>query len=120
MRIKDVVDATGLSRDTIRFYEKEGLIDAPTRRPNQYREYDRRCVDHLKMIIKAKALGFTLKEIKDLVASLKGEGLSRKDMKDQLTQKQQMIQHKIAELQHIQQEIEKALSGLCEFQEELT
>lgn len=51
--------------DTIRFYEKEGLLQ-PKRLPNGYRDYDESCEAQLKMIVVLKQLGFSLKEIEQL------------------------------------------------------
>ncbi len=53
--------------ETIRFYEREGLIAEPSRRESGYREYPQETVRHLRFIKRAKDLGFTLKEIKELL-----------------------------------------------------
>jgi MerR family mercuric resistance operon transcriptional regulator len=54
--------------ETIRFYEKEGLISQPTKPENGYRLYGNAIKNNLKYIAKAKALGFTLKEISSLMS----------------------------------------------------
>ena len=54
--------------ETVRFYEKEGLIDEPPRRESGYRQYPTKTVSRLRFIRRAKELGFTLKEIKELLA----------------------------------------------------
>ena len=66
MNIKELTETVGLSRDTIRFYEREGLISKPSRKSNGYRDYDNKIVEQLNMIVMAKELGFTLKEIREL------------------------------------------------------
>jgi MerR family mercuric resistance operon transcriptional regulator len=53
--------------ETVRFYEREGLIDAPPRRESGYRQYPEETIQRLRFIKRAKELGFTLKEIKDLL-----------------------------------------------------
>lgn len=58
--------ATGL--ETIRFYEREGLIDSPPRRPSGYRAYPPETVVRVRFIRTAKELGFSLKEIAELLA----------------------------------------------------
>lgn len=62
MRIGDIAQATGISRDTLRFYEKRGLLHA-RRSGNGYRDYPPEAVQWLTYIRTAQALGFTLAEI---------------------------------------------------------
>jgi len=54
--------------ETVRFYEREGLINKPPRREAGYRQYPEETVHRLRFIRRAKKLGFTLKEIKELFA----------------------------------------------------
>ncbi len=73
MLIGQLSARTGFSRDTIRFYEKEGLIEVPrkARRANNYKEYPDEVLERLLSIKRIKAMGFTLnetKEVLDLVA----------------------------------------------------
>lgn len=120
MQMKAVVEATGLSKDTIRFYEKEKLISAPTRANNGYRHYDDKVVNQLKLITRAKHLGFTLKEIKSLSALLYKQSLTPKEMTKLLREKRREIDEKISQLALIQQEIDNALAGLCEEKHQLS
>lgn len=62
MRIGAIATATGISRDTLRFYEKRGLLRA-RRTANGYRDYPPEAVDWLRYIRTAQSLGFTLAEI---------------------------------------------------------
>lgn len=62
MQIGEIASATGLSRDTLRFYEKRGLLRA-RRSANGYRDYPPEAVDWLRYIKLAQTLGFTLAEI---------------------------------------------------------
>jgi Cu(I)-responsive transcriptional regulator len=68
MTIGQVAVAAGFGAETIRFYEKQGLLEEPARRASGYRDYDRSVVTRLLFIRRAKELGFTLKEIKDLLS----------------------------------------------------
>jgi len=54
--------------DTIRYYEREGLLPAPQRRKSGYREYDANTVERVRFIRRAKELGFTLVEIRSLLS----------------------------------------------------
>ncbi|WP_221798602.1 MerR family transcriptional regulator [Oceanobacter mangrovi] len=113
MQMREVIEATHLSRDTIRFYEKEGLIPAPVRSGNGYRHYDESVVRQLKLIKRAKHLGFTLKEIKSLAVLLYQNSLTPREMELHLRDKRDEIAEKIAELAAIKSEIDAALAGMC-------
>lgn len=54
--------------ETIRFYEREGLIEEPSRGESGYRQYPKETIQRLRFIKRAKDLGFTLREIKELLA----------------------------------------------------
>jgi MerR family transcriptional regulator, copper efflux regulator len=76
MLIGELAQKTGLSKDTIRFYEKMGLIEASERKAGSrvYKEFSSEIVERLVMIAQGKSLGFTLSQIKQLAeASLNGE-----------------------------------------------
>ena len=65
MQVKAFSEKLQVSIDTIRFYEKQGLLQ-PIRLDNGYRHYDESCEAQLKMVIVLKKLGFSLKEIAQL------------------------------------------------------
>lgn len=67
MQIKQFAHKYKLTADTIRFYEKEGLLK-PLRQNNGYRVYDLDCEEKIKFILVLRQLGFTLNEIKQLLA----------------------------------------------------
>ena len=68
MQIGVIAKQSGFSKDTLRYYEKIGLIQLTKaqRGPNNYRIYDNRILQELSLIKKLKQVGFTLNEIKDL------------------------------------------------------
>ena len=57
----------GVGIETVRFYEREGLIPEPPRRPSGYRDYPPETVTRIVFIRRAKDLGFSLKEINELL-----------------------------------------------------
>ena len=67
MKIGEVARRSGTGIETIRFYEREGLLPPPHRRPSGYRQYDEGTVERLDYIRRAKELGFTLAEVRDLL-----------------------------------------------------
>lgn len=66
MQIKDFAEKYQIQTDTIRYYEKENLLK-PTRRENGYREYNEESEKQLQLIIVLKKLGFSIKEIQQLL-----------------------------------------------------
>ena len=67
LRIGQLAQRSGVGVETVRFYEREGLIPAPPRRPSGYRDYPLETVDRIVFIRRAKELGFSLKEISELL-----------------------------------------------------
>ncbi len=67
LTIGKVARLAGVGVETIRFYQRKGLIKEPPRRESGYRQYPQDTVERLRFIRRAKELGFTLKEIKELL-----------------------------------------------------
>lgn len=67
MRIGEIAKRSGIGIETIRYYEREGLLEEPKRRPSGYRQYDVSTLERLEYIRGAKELGFTLAEIRELL-----------------------------------------------------
>lgn len=67
LKIGQVADRVGVNIDTVRYYERAGLLPPPARRPSGYRCYDNQTIRRLRFIRRAKALGFSLVEIEDLL-----------------------------------------------------
>ena len=65
-RISEVAKRTGFSRPTIRYYEEIGLVPSPSRLKSGYRAYDDRSLDRLAFISRAKRLGLSLDEVREL------------------------------------------------------
>lgn len=68
MTIGQVARRSGLGIETVRFYERNGLIEEPPRRASGYRQYGEDVVTRLRFIRRAKELGFSLREIKELLS----------------------------------------------------
>jgi DNA-binding transcriptional MerR regulator len=91
MKIGELASATGLRTSGIRFYEAQGLLPAPARRGNGYRDYPASTVTTLQMIQQAQRFGFSLAEIRAAMRSLAvPEG-------QQCTRFLDMLQAKLAE-----------------------
>lgn len=69
MTIGELAGRAGVGVETVRYYERRGLLAEPDRGPNGYRLYTPADLERLAFIARAKRLGFTLTEIADLSAS---------------------------------------------------
>ena len=67
MRTKEVADRARVNTQTLRYYERRGLLDAPPRTPAGYREYPSSAVRVLRFVKRAQELGFSLAEIDELL-----------------------------------------------------
>ena len=98
MNTKKITEITGVAKDTLRYYEKIGLITPPARSDNGYRIYDKIHLKELKFIKMAQSVGFTLATIKLAVPKLSSPDPScpvlKKTIKDQI----EAIEEKIQEL----------------------
>ncbi len=98
MRIGDIAAATGLSRDTLRYYEKRGLLRT-RRSASGYRDYAPEAVDWLRYVKLAQSLGFTLAEIENGMPLFSATG-------DSVTEAEQLRTALAGKLDEIDQRIE--------------
>jgi MerR family transcriptional regulator, copper efflux regulator len=89
MKIHELAEKTGLTAPTIRFYEKEGLLDSRhvLRVENNYRDYSEKTIEHLKLIKKFQSVGFSLAELKDIIQEHDSKSLTNLKVVELLTQK---------------------------------
>jgi len=108
-KIGQVAQQTGLSIDTIRFYEKQGLLRRSPRTEGGFRLFGSGDIETLKFVRKAQELGFSLGEIRELLI-LRAEHLpSCSHVKGLLSQKLSAVEQKIAELQTLERSLKRAL-----------
>ncbi|OLS99376.1 heavy metal-responsive transcriptional regulator [Pseudonocardia sp. CNS-004] len=67
MRISELAGQVGVNPQTLRYYERRGLLDEPPRSPGGYRDYPGAAVELLRFIKRAQQLGFTLDEVEELL-----------------------------------------------------
>jgi MerR family copper efflux transcriptional regulator len=101
LTIGRIAQSAGVAIDTIRFYEREGLLPEPRRRPSGYREYDQATVSRLRFIRRAKDLGFTLDEIRELLALSADRNDGVEGVRERAAARLQAIDERIAELQRV-------------------
>ncbi len=97
LTIGAVAKRAGVAIDTIRYYERQGLLPEPMRRASGYRSYGDGAVAQLRFIRRAKALGFTLEEIRDLLTLSTDRLHGVKRVKQRATQRLAAIEQRIAE-----------------------
>lgn len=110
MKIGQVAACAGVNVDTLRYYERRGLIEEPARRSSGYREYPEDVVLLVRFIKRAQDLGFTLKEIADLLSLRDGAGRQRDRVLGLAESKVREIDRKLSRLQAMR----AALSELVE------
>lgn len=100
--IGQIAKQSGVSVETIRYYEKEGLLEKPVRKESGYRQYNETVLDRLSFIQQAKGLGFTLTEILELLSLEIKPGTTSKDIKQMAQSKLNSIEEKMRILRRIQ------------------
>jgi len=111
-KIGKVSDHTGLTADTLRYYEKFGLLPKVTRNASGIREYTDKDISRLKFIKRAQRMNFSLDEIKALL-SMREDPQNAKDNVRQLTaEKLKHIESQLNELTTLRNELQLLLN-LC-------
>lgn len=98
MKIGQLAAAAGVSIDTVRYYERNGVIPAPERMPSGYRNYGAGDLDRLRFVRRAKQLGFNLQETRQLLA-LAGSEDDMSKVKAAAAEKLRELDQRIAELE---------------------
>lgn len=112
MNIGKLAAATGVSPDTLRYYEKEGLIEAPRRAANGYRHYEEAHVARVRFVRSAQALGFSLAEIREIVPRLAAGTFGRPEIEARLHAKLAEIDAHIRQLEQLRQELQSTFALL--------
>jgi len=103
--IGKIAKQVGISCDAIRMYERQRLIEEPERAANGYRIYPESVIARLQFIQQAKAMGFSLKEIGELLAIKHTAANTCDQVRTEAQAKLQNIEKKIAELQRLKKAI---------------
>lgn len=111
--IGHLAKAAGVGVETVRFYERKGLLDAPARKDSGYRQYDDEAVERLRFIRRAQQVGFTLKEIQDLLALRDDPYAQRSDVRERASNKIADIDAKIRDLLAMRESLTTLLES-CE------
>ena len=110
MTVGKLAKAAGVGIETIRFYERKGVLKRPKRRSSGYREYGQDDAIRVRFIKRAQDLGFTLKEIAELLAMNVGKGATCGQMGVKARLKLQEIESKITHLQMMKASLSELLA----------
>lgn len=99
--------AVGINTETLRYYERRGLLPEPPRRDSGYRVYPPESVERLRFIKSAQELGFTLDEIDQLLSLRVDANATAGDVRQQAQAKVAQIDAKIASLQQMRDALAK-------------
>lgn len=110
MKISEAAIASGCHLETIRYYERSGLLPAPARTANGYREYTPVEVDRLRFISRGRELGFSLDEIRSLLSLDDDPTMSCSDVDVIARQHLADIRDRIRELNNMAAELERVIS----------
>ncbi len=113
LTIGKIAKQAGVSSDTVRFYERCGLIEPAGRTDSNYRIYREEDIVRLSFIKRAKDLGFSLSEIRVLLSLSHDPGTTKADVKRITGEKAEKIRRKIKDLTRILEALEQ-LNELCD------
>jgi len=103
MTIGQVAQQAGVGVETVRFYERTGLLSAPPRRASGYRQYTQEAVRRIQFIKRSQELGFALKEIRELLCLRVDPDTTCGDVRQRAEAKMADIDAKLRDLQRMHQ-----------------
>ncbi len=113
-KIGELATKASVSTDTLRYYEKHGLLKPAGRSGSGYRIYSHSDLIRMRFIIRAKKVGFSLSEIKELLSiEVDKQSHSCADVKTLTLNKLTLVQIKIAELKRFEQSLQFLADACC-------
>lgn len=110
VKIGELADRCGVNVQTVRFYERRGLLPDPRGGGSGYREYDDGDAERLRFVKEAQALGFTLKEIVNLLTLRAGRGMAS-EVRERAREKLDKVRQKIAGLRELERKLVRLIAG---------
>ena len=119
MRIGEIAVRSGVTVDTVRFYERLGVLPSPEREPSGYRDYAPETVERILLTRELQAIGFTLNEVIDALAAHDAGGATCESERWRLDAVLERVDAKLAELDALRGRIvearEACAAGRCRF-----
>jgi len=113
LTIGKIASAAGVGVETVRFYERRGLLPPPDRNASGYRLYDWEAVSRLHFIARAKTLGFTLNEVRELLTLRAGPEACCDDVRSRAADKIADIEERVEQLLAMKRDL-SALVTQCD------
>ena len=111
MNIGHLAELAGVNVDTVRYYERQGLLPPAARTGSGYRQYDEPDLERLRFIRRSKELGFTLAEIKELLSLTRDRESDMRGVKRKAEQRLSQVERRIAELQRVRHGLQKLIEA---------
>ncbi|HYH89170.1 MAG TPA: MerR family transcriptional regulator [Solirubrobacteraceae bacterium] len=119
MRIGEIANRSGVTVDTVRFYERLGVLPSPEREPSGYRDYVPETVERIQLTRELQAIGFTLHDVIDALAAHDAGGATCESERWRLDAVLERVDAKLAELDALRGRIVEArdacAGGRCRF-----
>ena len=119
MRIGEIAKQSGVTVDTVRFYERVGVLPPPERRPSGYRDYASDTIERIRLTRELQAIGFTLTDVVDALAAHDAGGATCESERWRLQAVLDRVDTKLAELNALRARIvqaqEACAGGHCVF-----
>lgn len=110
LKIGEVAKASGVGIEALRFYERSGLLGRPTRTQSGYRLYDADVITRLAFIKRAQVLGFSLQEIKQIIADKQAGRSPCREVRAIVRQRLDELDERMKEMRRYRRELGAALA----------
>ena len=114
MRVGEVAERAGVNVETLRYYERRGLLPEPERLPSGHRRYDEETVHFLRAIKEAQSVGFTLAEIGEYLRAARRTGSPSETLRIRMAAKIDEIDGRIAGLKRMRDELARVVGCACD------
>jgi redox-sensitive transcriptional activator SoxR len=113
VRVGEVAERAGVNIETLRYYERRGLLPAPDRTPSGHRRYDEETVRFVGAIKEAQAVGFTLAEIAEVMRAARRSAAPSEALRVRMAAKIDQIDERIAALRRMRDELARIVGCAC-------
>jgi len=105
----ELAELAGVSRDTLRHYERKGVLSRPLRGHNGYRQYPAEALQRVQMVRRALSVGFTLDELARVLKVRDAGGAPCEEVRKMAAQKLLNVQNQLRELTELRDDLQKTL-----------
>jgi DNA-binding transcriptional MerR regulator len=111
LRSGELARLAGVSTDTLRHYERKGVLSRPRRSTNGYREYPAEALDRVLMVRRALGVGFTLDELARILKRRESGGVPCREVRELAAAKLAEIETRLAELEAVRDDLKATIKG---------